>query len=70
MQHRLKPFPRTAGARVVAPELLEQFDLAIADGAPIILRAAFDARLRRKSLTPFARPLESRGCRRIRYDLA
>ena len=66
----MKPFPRTAWAGIVTPELLEQFDLAIADGAPRTIRAAFDAGLARETVTSFARPLESRGCRRIRYDLA
>ena len=66
-QQRLKSLPRTARARVVAPELFEQFDLAALDRA----RAPLDARLAGEALTPFAGPLESWGrCRGFRNRLS
>lgn len=56
----MKPFPRTAGARVIAPEFLEQLHFSALDGA----QPALDPRLAGVALTPLGRPLESRGVRR------
>jgi len=63
-QQRLKSFPRTAGARVIPPELFEQFDLAALDRPlasfdPDWPLAVFDSA--RVALTPLAGPLESSG---------
>ena len=52
-------FTRPAGAQVIAPELLEQFNLAAFDRANAALYACFAG----EALTPLAGPFESSGCR-------
>src|SRR5687767_14412984 len=60
MQQRLKSLPRSARARIVAAELLDQFLVAMDEPQP-----ALDPRLTREALTPLRGDLESRGGRRF-----
>ena len=61
-EDKFKPAP-TAGARIVAAELLDEF-LRAADNAV----TALDSRLRREALAPFARDFES--TRRLRRSVS
>ena len=58
-QQALKPLPRTAGAWIIAAELLHQLHLAAAHKA----QAAFDVRFGWIAFAAFRADLESRGGR-------
>ena len=65
MQHFLKPFSRTAGARIIAPQLFEQFFVTMHDA-----QAAFDLTFGREALPPLAHDLKTPARFQIRDRVA
>jgi len=62
-QHFLKPPSTSAGAGIVTAQLLEQLNLAAANGSGFARTSGFDLSLAREAFTPLGRPLESKGDR-------